>query len=93
MPESLNISVVIPAHQDGPKLRECLESLKKADPKPLEIILVVDGDFDAKPYKDKGYVNRLVKTDPGSGPAREIQSFARLSWSKEASWRLPDQLG
>ena len=69
MPETLNISVVIPAHQDGPILRECLESLKKADPEPSEIILVVDGDFDAVPYKEKGYVTDLVKTGPGSGPA------------------------
>ncbi len=79
MPESLDISIVIPAHQDGPILRKCLESLKKATPKPFEIILVVDGDFDAKPYKDEGYVTRLVKTGPGSGPA-----WARNAGVKEA---------
>ncbi len=66
----IKISIVIPSHLDGAILRKCLESLKKADPKPLEIILVVDGDFDANPYKDEGYVTKLVKTDPGSGPAR-----------------------
>jgi len=79
-PESLNISVVIPAHQDGSILRQCLESLKKADPKPLETILVVDGDFDAELYKDVGYVTHLIKTGPGSGPA-----WARNVGVKKAS--------
>ena len=37
------VSLVIPAHQDGPMLRRCLCSVASLDPPPKEVIIVVDG--------------------------------------------------
>ena len=40
------ISVVVPVYNGGASFRRCLESLFAADPRPLEIIVVANGDSD-----------------------------------------------
>lgn len=40
------ISVIIPVYNGGENFRCCLESLARAVPQPVEIIVVADGDTD-----------------------------------------------
>jgi len=43
--QALSISAIVPVRDGGAKLRDCLRSLLVCDPSPVEIIVVLDGDF------------------------------------------------
>lgn len=43
-PPAPTVSVVVPAHRDGPAWQRCLRSLRALDPPPHELLAVVDGD-------------------------------------------------
>jgi GT2 family glycosyltransferase len=73
-PNETTISVIIPVHNGGDGFRTCLESLKKTDPPPLEIIVVADGDRSGSRLLAEEWGARvLTNTTPkGPGAARNL---------------------
>jgi len=66
----LSLSVIVPAHQGGEPLRDCLSSLAAATPPADEIILVADGE-DASVCELAGEFGfQLVRNPTAGGPAR-----------------------
>jgi len=68
------VSVIIPVYNGGDKFRLCLDSLKKCDPPPLEVIVVADGWSDGswRVAKEKGCKTVVLDERGGPGRARNI---------------------
>jgi len=68
------VSVIIPVYNGGDKFRLCLDSLKKCDPPPLEVIVVADGRSDGswRLAKEKGCKTVVLDETGGPGRARNI---------------------
>lgn len=64
------IAVVVPAHRDGHELRRCLSALCHGDPRPDELIVVVDGADPATVATAERYADRVVALADSRGPAR-----------------------
>lgn len=43
MPAATDYSLIVPAHQSGPMLEACLDSISRLDPAPRDVIVAVDG--------------------------------------------------
>jgi GT2 family glycosyltransferase len=65
----LTISVIIPVHNSGPALGECLRSLARSTALPAEIIVVDDGCTDYSLEFASGFEVRIVRAARRGGPA------------------------
>ncbi len=72
--DTVSISIVIPVHNGGDRFRLCLDSLKKCDPSPLEVIVVADGRSDGSWHlaKERGFKTIVLDDRGGPGRARNI---------------------
>jgi len=71
------ISIIVPVYNGGEKFRQCLSSLAKLNPAPLEIIIVADGGSDGSaPFAEKMGMRVLRLAGP-SGPAKARNYGAR----------------
>ena len=64
------ISVIVPVHNGGAYFRTCLSKLAQAVPKPIEIIVVADGDSDGSWRLAKEFGAKLIRIPESGGPAR-----------------------
>jgi glycosyltransferase involved in cell wall biosynthesis len=64
------VSVIIPVHNGGAYFRTCLSKLAQAVPKPIEIIVVADGDSDGSWRLAKEFGAKLIRIPESGGPAR-----------------------
>ena len=64
------VSVIIPVHNGGAYFRTCLSKLAQAVPKPMEIIVVADGDSDGSWRLAKEFGAKLIRIPESGGPAR-----------------------
>lgn len=73
------ISVIIPVYNGGEQFVRCLESLQLCSPRPLEIIVVADGQSDGswRFAQEKGH--RTVLLERQSGPATARNTGAELA--------------
>ena len=62
------VSIVIPVHKGGRKFRQCLKSVALLTPPPLEIIVVVDGEYESARTAG-GFDARVIQLDERHGPA------------------------
>ena len=74
---SPSVSVVVPVHNGGAAFQRCLASLKAADPKPLEVIVVADGDSDDSWRFAEEAGARVIRLPKSGGPARARNVGAR----------------
>jgi len=65
-----SISVIIPVHNGGAGFRRCLLSLSESRIKPMEIIVVADGDSDGSWRTAEDFDTRIIKIPVSEGPAR-----------------------
>jgi GT2 family glycosyltransferase len=73
------VSIIVPVHKDGDSVRQCLESLSRLSPRPLEVIIVSDG-----PCGEWGALARrlgfaVVTMDRSGGAARARNAGARAA--------------
>lgn len=73
----LSVSVIVPVHNGGEKLRQCLESLKTTLPPPAEIIVVADGDTDGSWQLAEAFEVQVLRFPSRGGPARARNFGAR----------------
>lgn len=64
------VSVIIPVHNGGSYFRTCLSKLAQAVPRPIEIIVVADGDSDGSWRLAKEFGAKLIRIPESGGPAR-----------------------
>jgi GT2 family glycosyltransferase len=71
-PPTATASLIIPAHHAGPMLEACLRAVADLDPKPLETIVVIDGDSPAVAAlaKSRGLQAVTLPHAPGVSAAR-----------------------
>lgn len=65
-----SISVIIPVYNGGKAFYECLSKLALADPSPLEIIVVADGDTDGSWLVAQEFDATLIRLETSGGPAK-----------------------
>ncbi len=65
-----SVSVIIPVHNGGAYFRTCLSKLAQAVPRPIEIIVVADGDSDGSWRLAKEFGAKLIRIPESGGPAR-----------------------
>ena len=71
------ISVIIPVRNGGENFRACLLSLQAADPPPLEIIVVSDGDTSGSGRLAEKFGAEVLRNPNPEGPARARNMGAR----------------
>ena len=64
------VSVIIPVHNGGPYFRTCLSKLAQAVPKPIEIIVVADGESDGSWRLAREFGAKVIRIPECGGPAR-----------------------
>lgn len=64
------VSVIIPVHNGGSYFRTCLSKLAEAVPRPIEIIVVADGDSDGSWRLAQEFGAKLIRIPESGGPAR-----------------------
>ena len=64
------VSVIIPVHNGGSYFRTCLSKLAEAVPRPIEIIVVADGESDGSWRMAKEFGAKLIRIPECGGPAR-----------------------
>ena len=64
------VSVIIPVHNGGSYFRTCLSKLAQAVPRPIEIIVVADGESDGSWRLAKEFGAKLIRIPECGGPAR-----------------------
>lgn len=67
---SPTVSVVIPVHNGGPYFRTCLSKLAQSVPRPIEIIVVADGESDGSWRLAKEFGAKVIRIPECGGPAR-----------------------
>ena len=73
------ISVIVPTHNGGDQLRDCLESVVNAPNRPEEIIVVVDGGDDDVEALRRDYGVSVLEMDKKGGPARARNAGAKIA--------------
>lgn len=75
------VSVVVPAHNAGSYLRECIESVVSQDYSPLELIVVDDGSTDDTPNILSEYAHRIcaIKQENSGAAAARNNGMARAA--------------
>lgn len=82
-PPPATASLIIPAHRAGPMLEACLRAVADLDPKPLETIVVIDGDSPAVAAlaKSRGFQTVTLPHGPGVSAARNAgAAMAKGKW-------------
>jgi glycosyltransferase involved in cell wall biosynthesis len=72
-----SVSVVVPVHNGGAAFRRCFDNLQAADPAPLEIVVVADGDTDGSWRSAEVAGAKVVRLASPGGPARARNEGAR----------------
>lgn len=74
------ISLIVPVHNGGEKFKQCLASLLKVDPAPLEIIVVIDvASDDSRDAAESAGAVVLTTTERfGPAHARNLGAYAAL---------------
>ncbi|ACK72565.1 glycosyl transferase family 2 [Gloeothece citriformis PCC 7424] len=75
----LSISIIIPVYNGGDRFRQCLESLAKLNPSPLEIIVVSDGDTDESWKMAQDFGVTVVRQPVSRGPATARNIGAKMA--------------
>jgi len=65
----LPVSVIVPVHEGGKAFKLCLKALSRLDPKPFEVILVLDGVLFQDHMMAEKYPFTLIKISSRRGPA------------------------
>ena len=73
------ISVIVPVYNGGASFRQCLLSLKAADPSPTELIVVADGDTDGSGKVAEEAGARVLRLPYSQGPAAARNMGARAA--------------
>jgi glycosyltransferase involved in cell wall biosynthesis len=73
----LTVSVIVPVYNGGEAFRQCLASLAAVAPRPLEVIVVADGDTDGSWRVGREFVARVLRLSERGGPARARNLGAR----------------
>jgi GT2 family glycosyltransferase len=79
MNNNLSISVIIPVYNGGSSFRRCLMSLEKAFPKPIEIIVVADGDTDGSWQIAQQFNVKVIRREINQGPAKARNIGAKIA--------------
>lgn len=74
---SPTVSVVVPVYNGGSAFRRCLESIDATDPRPLEIVVVADGETDGSGRLAEETGARVIRLPEPGGPARARNAGAR----------------
>jgi GT2 family glycosyltransferase len=74
-----SISVIVPVHLSGDSFRACLESIARLSPKPLECIVVLDGDDPHSRAVAESFGVKTVRLPGRGGPARARNAGARVA--------------
>ena len=77
-----NVSIIVPVHNGGHRLRRCLSSLKDLDPNPIEIIVVADGCTDDSSEVALSAGVQVINLPESGGPARARNKGAQLAKEK-----------
>lgn len=64
----MTISIVVPVYNGGEKFRACLTGLAALAPRPLEIIVVANGDTDGSGDLAASYGAKVIRVPTPSGP-------------------------
>jgi glycosyltransferase involved in cell wall biosynthesis len=75
--QNLTLSVVMPVHQDGTELRQCLASLARLNPLPDEVLIVSDGADRGVDAIAKGLGFHCIQIPSACGPAKARNLGAR----------------
>ena len=73
------VSVIVPVYNGGDKFRECLASLSRLDPPPLEVIVVADGDTDGSWQVAQEFSFLVMRFPENGGPARARNLGAQVA--------------
>jgi GT2 family glycosyltransferase len=66
----VSVSVIVPVHNGGENFRRCLGSLKESHLRPIEIIVVADGDTDGSSQVAKEFGVQVSRFPSSGGPGR-----------------------
>ncbi len=72
-----SISVIIPVYNGGNTFRKCLSNLDLANPPPLEVIVVADGDTDGSWLVAQEFGATVIRLETSGGPAKARNLGAR----------------
>jgi GT2 family glycosyltransferase len=71
------VSIIVPVRRDAPSFRQCLASLRAAEPPPDELIIVVDGGDRQLARVARRHAGRVLTTSRAQGPAAARNLAAR----------------
>jgi GT2 family glycosyltransferase len=80
-PSSPTVSVIIPAHDGGPKIRRCLQAILQATPRPEEIIVIDDGGPKGSLLPPESPGVKWIKNPVTLGPAHARNQGASAAQS------------
>jgi glycosyltransferase involved in cell wall biosynthesis len=67
---SPSVAVVVPAHRASPEFRACLDAFAACDPRPDELVVVVDGADEDTAEVARRVADRVLPLPDAAGPAR-----------------------
>ncbi len=67
--ESPSVSIIVPVYNGGEAFRRCLDALAALSPKPLELIVVANGDTDGSGKSAAASGATVIRVPAASGPA------------------------
>ena len=73
------VSVIVPVYNGGACFRRCLESLFATNPRPLEIIVVANGDSDGSASLAEQFGARVIRLPNPVGPAVARNAGVKIS--------------
>jgi GT2 family glycosyltransferase len=76
---NVTVSVIVPVHNGGEEFRQCLQHLSGTEPRPEEVIVVVDGGADGSSQIAAAFGARAVRLPVTGGPARARNHGARAA--------------
>lgn len=79
MPLAQTLSVVVPVYNGGESFRQCLRALCRSQVKPLEIIVVADGNMPGDAESALAMGCRVVRIPERHGPARARNEGTRAA--------------
>lgn len=77
--KQLTISVIIPVYNGGIDFHTCLSHLAVADPQPLEVIVVADGDTDGSRLFAHQFGAKVIELPTPQGPAHARNLGAKVA--------------
>lgn len=79
VPSHLTLSIIIPVYNGGQKFRSCLQSVFTLTPRPLEVIVVADGDTDGSRMVAEEYGCTVIHRSIAEGPATARNLGAQIA--------------